>query len=152
MGTPDRLIAWHTELLAVHDRLRAALRTAYESLDAGGPTLSRDLLLYCHGFCVALDGHHRGEDRTLFPALLEDHPELADVVAKLMQDHSMMSHLIAGLEHAVASAAEPDELRRHLDGLAAIMESHFGFEERQVLDALTDLRLIADPRDVLGPL
>jgi hypothetical protein len=38
-------------------------------------------------------------------------------------------------------AAPPERrvaIRRELDGLAAIMESHFGYEERAVSDALDD--------------
>lgn len=43
-------------------------------------------------------------------------------------------------------------LARHLDGIGAIMESHFRFEERRLLTVLEALALDADPRDVLGPL
>jgi hypothetical protein len=54
--------------------------------------------------------------------------------------------------HALTAAATPGELGRHLDGLSAIMESHFRYEERQLLDALSELRLEADPHALLGPL
>ena len=36
--------------------------------------------------------------------------------------------------------------------LSAIMESHFRYEERQLLDALSALDLEADPHALLGPL
>lgn len=64
----------------------------------------------------------------------------------------MIAHLLAGLEAAVASAAPPAELDRHLEGLAAIMESHFRYEERQLLTVLETLELDIDPSTVLGPL
>jgi hemerythrin-like domain-containing protein len=150
----DRLIAWDAELRSAHARLRAALAATREALDAGtaAPDAASDLLLYCIGFCSALDGHHRAEDRNLFPALREEHPRLGGMIDKLMQDHSMLTHLLAGLRHAVESGESPDSISRHLDGVGAIMESHFRFEEREILEPLRTMRLDAEVADVLGPL
>ena len=77
-----RLVAWRRQLLEAHAHLRLALRTAQDAArnSADIADASRDLLLYCHGFCVALDGHHRGEDALLFPALVEQYPAAARVV------------------------------------------------------------------------
>jgi hypothetical protein len=43
-------------------------------------------------------------------------------------------------------------LDRHLEGVAAIMESHFRYEERQLLTVLETLSLDASPEEALGPL
>jgi hemerythrin-like domain-containing protein len=149
-----RLIAWSREMRTVHDRLREALRVTREAVDGGEPAMpaTRELLLYCRGFCTALVGHHKGEDRTLFPAIAEQHPELRDTLRYLVQDHSMIAHLLTGLEDAVRRSATPAELDRHLEGVAAIMESHFRYEERELLTVLETLELDADPREALGPL
>ncbi|MEU4147020.1 hemerythrin domain-containing protein [Streptomyces parvulus] len=149
-----RLVAWSQELRQVHHRLREALAVTRTALADGTPgeAATRELLLYCHGFCAALDGHHRGEDRTLFPAIAAAHPELRPVLRALEQDHSMIAHLLGGLETAVARAAPPEELDRHLEGIAAIMESHFRYEERQLLTVLETLELTAVPGEVLGPI
>lgn len=88
----------------------------------------------------------------LFPALAAARPELAEVLRRLRQDHSMISHLIHGFAAVVESSPEPGELARHLDGIEAIMESHFGYEERQLRPALARLDLAADVRTVFGPL
>ncbi|MBL6277664.1 hemerythrin domain-containing protein [Micromonospora fiedleri] len=153
-GEKTRLVAWSNELRRVHDRLREALTLTREAVADGVPAESatRDLLLFCHGFCAALTAHHEGEDRDLFPAIAEQHPELRDTLYYLRQDHSMIAHLLTGLQAAVARAAPPAELDRHLEGLAAIMESHFRYEERQLLTVLETLALAADPETVLGPL
>jgi len=153
-GEQARLVAWGRELRAVHDRLREALAVTRQALAAGEPAepATRDLLLFCHGFCAALGGHHEGEDRNLFPAIATQHPELRETLHYLRQDHSMIAHLLAELQAAAARVAPPAELDRHLEGLAAIMESHFRYEERQLLDVLENLTLDADRDAVLGPL
>ncbi|MEV8372636.1 hemerythrin domain-containing protein [Kribbella sp. NPDC056861] len=149
-----RLVAWSNELRRVHTRIRAALDVTRRSLRDEVPDqqATRDLLLYCHGFCTALNGHHQGEDRSLFPAIEAAHPQLAPVLRLLRQDHSMISHLLQGLQDAVDRSASPAELERHLDGVGAIMESHFRYEEKQLLAVLEDLELAAEVGEVLGPL
>jgi hypothetical protein len=139
--THERITAFGRELRLVHQRLRDALQIARESVEDGvaPKSVSRDLQLFCRGFCLALDGHHRSEDRSLFPLVLQRHPELAPVVAKLSQDHSMLSHLIQELDHTLRTAPEEQALLRHLDGIEAVMETHFGYEERQLVDVLDAL-------------
>jgi hemerythrin-like domain-containing protein len=153
----SRLIAWNHELTAAHQRLRRALHVTRDALDdaldAGDAgRAGADLLLYCHGFCAALSGHHVSEGAALFPELAARHPGLRPAIAKLVQDHEVIAALLAQFEYARTTAATPDELARHLDGLSAIMESHFSYEERQLLDALAALHVEADPHTLLGPL
>jgi iron-sulfur cluster repair protein YtfE (RIC family) len=149
-----RLVAWRRQLLEAHARLRLALVTAQDAARVGADVsdASRDLLLYCHGFCVALDGHHRGEDATLFPALVSQYPQAARVVRMLQQDHDMISTLLTRFRTAVDSSESPVVLAQHLEGFAAIMESHFRFEERELEPLLDRLELHAEPGDVFGPL
>jgi hemerythrin-like domain-containing protein len=155
-GEPHRLIAWDRELAAAHQRLRRALRLARDALDTGdarGAQSGRtDLTLFCHGFCAALGGHHSGEDAALFPRLSAHDPALRPTLAKLRQDHELIASLLTQFDQAISSDAPPAELSLQLDGLAAIMESHFRYEERQLLDVLSALELDADPPTVLGPL
>ncbi|PZG21772.1 hemerythrin domain-containing protein [Nonomuraea aridisoli] len=151
-GDDNRLIAWDRELTAAHQRLRAALRVARDSLDGGEAVLPRDLLLYCHGFCAALSGHHVSEDTGLFQALSARHPDLRPVIAKLEQDHSMIAWLLQQLGQALDAGAPANELVLHLVGISAIMESHFRYEERRLLGTLATLDLDAEPSSFLGPL
>lgn len=149
-----RLIAWGAELRRVHQRLRDALDVTLEELvdPAGTADVVGNLLLYCHGFCTALSGHHQGEDATLFPAIEAAHPELAPVLKMLQRDHSMIAHLLGGLQATLAREADRSEIQQHLDGIAAIMESHFRYEERTLLTVLDSLDLDAEVAHVLGPL
>lgn len=153
--TGAQITAWGDELRRVHQRLRQALQIARDSIEDGAApdTITRDLQIFCWGFCTALDGHHTSEDRTLFPELLRRRPDLAPTIAKLKQDHSMLSYLIKGLEKATTEKAEPEVMLQHLDGIEAVMETHFRFEEKQllgILDELDDLDL--ERHEVLGPI
>ncbi|WP_129788509.1 hemerythrin domain-containing protein [Promicromonospora panici] len=151
----QRVVAWGRELREVHKRLRDALGLARSAVEAGGsgPTAARDLQLYCVGFCAALTGHHRSEDATLFDVVLAAEPDLAPVIADLKRDHSMLDHLLGGLERAARSGAEQGELLRHLDGIEAVMETHFRFEEKKLVEVLDAAdHPAADRQKMLGPL
>ena len=65
---------------------------------------------------------------------------------------AIIAHLLQGLTAAMERGDPPEELDRHLEGVAAIMESHFRYEEAQLLTVLETLALDADPHRVLGPL
>jgi hemerythrin-like domain-containing protein len=155
-GEPHRLIAWNRELAAAHRRLRQALRLARHALGTGDTvgiqSARADLTLYCHGFCAALGGHHGREDAALFPRLSAHDPALRPTIVKLWQDHELIASLLTQFDQAVSSDAPPAELSLQLDGVAAIMESHFRYEERQLLGPLSALELDTDPHTVLGPL
>lgn len=147
VGEGERFVAWGQELRQVHVRLRAAVARAREAAESGDPTQSPagELLLYCHGFCAALTDHHRSEDAALFPVIEQARPDLGPVLATLTEDHGLLAGLIEDLEQAVGAGADAEHVLRHLDGIEAIMESHFGYEERRliaVLDALHDDSLV----------
>ena len=139
--SPDRLQAWGRQLRLVHQELRAQANRIRESVQRGeaGTGLSAELTLFCLGFCGALTGHHVAEDERLFPRVLDAQPRLAAVTERLTEDHRLLSALLKDLDR-VARTAGADEVLRHLDGISAIMESHFRYEEREltpVLDSMT---------------
>ena len=100
-----------------------------------------DLLGHCLGFCTAIHAHHTGEDERLLPQLRAAAPGLAPVIDNLIEDHALVSGILRRIRELLAPGlgAGPAVLARELDGLTAILESHFGYEERrlgQALDAL----------------
>ena len=151
-----RVRAWGAELRAVHARLRDALEIARESIVEGGALESagRDLLIYCWGFCTALTGHHRSEGGALFPEVLAARPDLAPVIDELVRDHTMLDHLIGGLEQALTAGAPVAETLRHLDGIDAVMETHFRYEELRLAAVLDGLDHTAhlDRTTLFGPI
>ena len=141
---PDRLTALSEQLAEVHQGLRERL-AALRGEVAAGPAVAGpgagDLPGHCLSFCAAVHTHHTGEDGQLFPALLAAHPELAPVIAQLAEDHTLVAGILARIRDLLATPADPGTLGRELAGLTAILESHFGFEERRIAAAL----------DTLGP-
>lgn len=49
----------------------------------------------------------------------------------------MIAHLVSGLQAVTGRTASRAEIDMHLEGIAAIMESHFAYEERQLLPGAT---------------
>ena len=96
---------------------------------------------HCLAFCSALTAHHQGEDGGLFTELLRVRPDLAGVLRKLAEDHRMIAGILITVRELAdeAARATPERrqvIQRELGGLAAIMESHFGYEERTISDAI----------------
>ena len=107
-----------------------------------GTAIPDDLLGHCLGFCAAIHAHHTGEDERLLPQLRAAAPELAPVIDNLIEDHALVSGILRRIRELLApesGAAEPGMLVRELDGLTAILESHFGYEERRLSQALDAL-------------
>lgn len=137
----DRATAWSRQLAHVH----AVLRQQLQDLQAGlghGPG-DGGLQMHCLAFCSALSTHHAGEDTGMFAELLRVRPDLRDTVRKLTEDHQMIASILATVSNLAreaggAAPARQEEIRQELGGLAAIMESHFGYEERALSTALDD--------------
>ena len=137
MTTPDpdgRLTAFGNQLIQVHLWLREELALLRESLGTGRP---RDLRAHCLTFCSALQRHHTGEDEGAFPALAESFPELRPVLEELTRDHETVSGILRRLEEL--SSGDPADVRAELDGLSALLESHFVYEEKRIVAALNSL-------------
>ncbi len=147
-GSRERLAALGDALIEIHAWLReelARLRADVGRYLDGRGERPRELKAHCLSFCSALTRHHTGEDAGAFPALAREYPDLAPTIAKLEEDHELISVLQHGLERlldgipAEPGAAEAQRVLGELDGLTAILESHFSFEERRIVTALNAL-------------
>jgi Hemerythrin HHE cation binding domain len=149
----DRVAALSVQLIDVHQALRERL-ASLRAEAAGNAGVPDDLLGHCLGFCAAIHTHHAGEDGQLLPALRAAEPSLAPVIDKLIEDHGLVASILQKIGELMDSApmrAEPAALVRELDGLTAILESHFGFEERRIAAALDTLGPGAWSAEVFAP-
>lgn len=160
MPSPDRLVALSEQLRQAHQALRERLsalrreasdgRSRAGAADVAGEPLSH----HCLAFCAAIGAHHTGEDSQVLPALRAAAPELAPVIDNLIEDHSLVAGLLGRLRELLSqgmAASSPDALARELDGLAAILESHFSYEERRIAAALDSLGANAWSAGVFAP-
>ncbi|MBW8800159.1 MAG: hemerythrin domain-containing protein [Streptomyces sp.] len=138
----DRAVALSRQLARAHEELRRRIREIRTGL---GHRRWDDeaLLTHCLAFCDALTSHHQGEDDAMFSQLLRERPDLAPTIANLVEDHGLITSILSRVRELADRAAEPRgstlaAIDRELDGLAAIMESHFRYEERTISAALDD--------------
>ncbi|MFE4518832.1 hemerythrin domain-containing protein [Kitasatospora sp. NPDC056783] len=140
----DRTAALSLQLSSAHQDLRRRLAGLRANLGRPRPDGDGDdaLRAHCLAFCTALTSHHQGEDDGLFARLLRERPDLAPTIAKLVEDHGLITRILTRVRDLAdrAAATEPgtglEAIGRELDGLAAIMDSHFGYEERALRAAL----------------
>ncbi|MHA7274862.1 hypothetical protein ACX80Z_15725 [Arthrobacter sp. TMT4-20] len=65
----------------------------------------------------------------------------------------MIDYLLSGLEHSLDTGASMAEQLLHLEGIEAVMESHFRYEERQLIDVLNAADNLGNDRAKLfGPI
>jgi len=132
------------QLIEVHQTLRERLAALRQEIADGAarPGLPGDLPGHCLSFCGAVHAHHTSEDGQAFPALRAAAPELAPVIDKLIEDHQLVAAILRQVRELLERdrpPSPPAALLRELDGLTAILESHFSFEERRIAQALTTL-------------
>ena len=137
-AVPDRLAAWGQQLVETHDRLRDELDRLLDGLDETSE-LTPDLRTHCVAFCGAVGRHHTSEDRTAFPALAAQYPELQDTLDGLARDHHVVAGILQSIDAVLTSSDDLARARSEIDGLAAILESHFRWEERAIVAALDGL-------------
>jgi hypothetical protein len=123
-----RFLAYGNQLIEIHIGLRDLLADLRE-----GIVPETDLGTHCVAFCAAVTRHHTGEDTEVFPLLAARHPELRDFLARLERDHQV----IAGMLTRVRAVADRGgDVRQELDGLAAVLETHFIGEEKRLVAVL----------------
>jgi len=142
----ERLTAFGNQLIEVHLWLREELAALRQDVDAylEGGTRVRELRTHCLTFCSALDRHHNGENDVAFLKVAEQFPELRPVLEELRRDHQLVDDSLQRLGTLVGELdreSDPTEFRRELDGLAALVETHFTYEEKRIVAALNALNV-----------
>jgi hypothetical protein len=135
----DRAVTFSAQLAQAHQELRRKINLLKAGLSQRQP--ANVLITHCLAFCSALTSHHQGEDSGMFADLLQERPELVATVSNLVEDHRLIASILSRMAKIADQTLGPegsvsDAIRFELDGLAAIMESHFAYEERAIGAAL----------------
>ncbi len=141
-----RVTALGNQLVEIHLRLREQLAALRE--DPDGRPLD-DLRTHCLAFCSVLTRHHTGEDGGAFVALAAQFPDLRPVLDELKRDHETVAGILRRLTELRIEPTAPS-LRSELDTLAALLESHFVYEEKKLVSALNRLEPIGSAAELLG--
>jgi deazaflavin-dependent oxidoreductase (nitroreductase family) len=122
-------------LKLIHTTFRRELALIRKEVAASGTAgLGAQLRINCLTLCQGLHYHHTGESTGLFPALVAQHPELADTIAKLQTEHDQIAVLLEELEKQVADPS-PDLLAQ-VDRLIGALTAHLDYEEAELLPHL----------------
>ncbi|MGS0688691.1 hemerythrin domain-containing protein [Nakamurella sp. GG22] len=138
--TADRVAAIGDELISIHRSLRLDLVALRDSVAAAADSEAlpiRGLPAHCLAFCSAVTVHHTDEDKSIFPELAAELPELAGVLDELAHDHVLIAGILRRVQELVQHL-DRDNLPRardEIEGLAAVLESHFRWEERRIVGA-----------------
>ncbi|PSL57496.1 hemerythrin HHE cation binding domain-containing protein [Saccharothrix carnea] len=136
-------MAFGNQLVQAHIALRERLESLRDGLVDGAEVA--DLRSHCLSFCAAVQRHHVAEDDGVFPVLAREHPELRSVLDELGRDHRIVSDALRALGESVD--ADPVAFRREVDSVAALLETHFTYEERKIADVLSALTGRLDAAD-----
>ena len=143
----QRFRAYGNQLIEIHIGLRDMLADLREGVVPG-----RELGAHCLTFCAAVTRHHTGEDNGVFPFLAARHPELRDFLGRLERDHQVIAGMLGRVQRTAAELQPGNEpepgreavIRAELDGLAAVLETHFIGEEKRLVAVLNALEASAD--------
>ncbi len=97
----------------------------------------------CGRECKVLNGHHDIEEYALFPELAtKGNDALRAVVERLKEEHKVVHELLVRLERAAMAlmfevdAEKFNEARALFRQLETVVQSHFGYEETQLEEAI----------------
>jgi len=122
-------------LKLIHTAFRRELALIRKEVATSGAAgLGAQLRVNCLTVCQGLHYHHTGESGGLFPAVLEQHPELSDEIAVLQSEHDQIAVHLAELEKLVAGP-EPD-LLPEVDRIVTLLNAHLDREEAALLPFL----------------
>jgi deazaflavin-dependent oxidoreductase (nitroreductase family) len=130
-GLPDGSLA--DLLIRIHRSFRRELALIRKEVAASG-TLGAQLRVNCLTMCQGLHYHHTGESSGLFPRIVAQHPELAELIAALDAEHEQIAVLLKELEQLVSTP--PAGLLPKVDRLIALLTAHLDREEAELLPHL----------------
>ena len=137
--------AFRAELTALESRVDEVRRGEASAADVraavhqfGGAT-GLTLGQHCAQLCQFVTMHHSLEDSAMFPAL-GAHAKVRPVVERLAEEHVVIhEHLVHVDELAARLDAEPTvlpELDEAVAAFAAVLRSHFSYEEDELSEPL----------------
>ncbi|QNN52676.1 hemerythrin domain-containing protein [Nocardioides mesophilus] len=131
------------DMLVVHTAIRREFRLApglVLGVAEGDTERSAVVAEHVADLLRLLHHHHQGEDRLIWPLMLERLPEdLAPIVHTMESQHAGISASIEQVEEALpawrssAAAGLGEDLAARLEAMRTLLEEHLALEERELL-------------------
>ncbi|GAA1675486.1 nitroreductase/quinone reductase family protein [Kribbella yunnanensis] len=135
IGPPRGSGSFADLLIRIHTVFRQELALIRKEVATSGTAgIGAQLRVNCLTLCQGLHHHHTGESGGIFPALLEQHPELADEIAVLQSEHDQLAVHLEELEQLLTTP-QPD-LLPEIDRIVALLTAHLDREEAALLSYL----------------
>lgn len=127
--------------MKVHTWLRAELDGVRDATPSGKEaSIDRQLQARCLAFCASLDAHHTGEDDGIFPHLENEYPGLAPALQKMREEHRVVARILRDVQDVLDRSSAGEDIRTRLDELSVELDSHFDYEEEQIVGVLNQIR------------
>ena len=141
-SVPDRLTAWGQQLVEVHDRLRDDLDRLLDGLDEHETLTPEAVRTHCVAFCSGgRPPPHAARTAPRSRPSPRSTRSCRDTLDGLARDHHVVADILQRIDAVLRTADDdPARARGEIDGLAAILESHFRWEERAIVSALDGLQ------------
>ncbi len=147
----DGTASMATMLLLSHHAFRrdiARFIRAIEQMKAGD--VSRTEALHEEwekSYKAALHGHHMMEDANIFPDIRRKHPDLANALDTLTEQHHKIDPLLEEGDVAFADLEHPEKAERVLSKLKTLLDEHLVFEEAEITPSLREAKEFPAPPD-----
>lgn len=95
---------------------------------------------YCQAYSRTVTTHHLIEDRSVFPQLKRNVPDVAPVLNRLTDEHHTLHDVLEGVDQAlitlVSAPAGMTQFTASVDLLSDSLLSHLAYEERELVEPI----------------
>jgi hemerythrin-like domain-containing protein len=141
LTTPGNYSTETNDMRAVHGALRGALGSADPLVAGAGsdPATVATVSSFYENVLEFLHVHHEGEDKLVYPVLLERCPEHRELISRIQTQHTLLNEPMAAAKSAIASwRSDPTTgtgatVVRALTAVDETLGPHLTEEENEIL-------------------
>ncbi|MEE9492248.1 MAG: hemerythrin domain-containing protein [Gammaproteobacteria bacterium] len=134
------LLACHSKMRAQCDTLeKLPLHLAANGVDDDASIAVRKIIIY---FTTSAAHHHQDEEEDVFPALLYQSPQSADLIHELQRQHTELNRTWDALKcllDKTQQSAEATQLNSRIEIFCHLYRNHLNYEEEKLFSLVPDI-------------